>query len=91
MKATVILALVAHVKLFVDEPFGYLFHEVPSFRDYPIEDTGNPIEIHYRKEPCQSRRPGRKWLGYDILSYEEAFARKGRAREPARIEGKGGE
>ena len=59
----VIAALVADVKLFVDLLFGYLFHEGPSFRDYPIEDTGDPIEVHYRKVPCQSRRTGKKWAG----------------------------
>jgi hypothetical protein len=36
VKASVIAALVANVKLFVDLPFGYLFHEVPSLRDYVI-------------------------------------------------------
>lgn len=59
VKASVIAALVANVKIFVDLPFGYLFHEVPSLCDYPREDTGNPIEIHYRKGPCQSRRLGK--------------------------------
>jgi hypothetical protein len=51
VKPSVIAALVANVKLFVDLPFGYLFHEVPSLRDYPREDTGDLMKVPYRKGP----------------------------------------
>jgi hypothetical protein len=68
VKTAVIAALFADVKLFADLPFNYLFHKVPSFRDNPMEDTGDSIKVPYRKEPSQSRRPGKNGGQYDTLS-----------------------
>ena len=69
VKAAVIAALVADVKLFVDFLFGSLFHEVPSFCDYPIEDTGDLIEVPYRKGRPGQGGPGKNgWVICDTLS-----------------------
>jgi len=73
VKASVIAALVADVKLFADLPFNYLFHKVPSFRDNPTGDTGDSMKVPYRKEPSQSRRAGKNGGQYDTFRQKKHF------------------
>jgi hypothetical protein len=73
VESAVIPAAVADVKLFADLPFNYLFHKVPSFRDNPTGDTGDSIKVPYRKEPSQSRRPGKNGGQYDTFRQKKRF------------------
>jgi hypothetical protein len=73
VETAVILAAVADMKFFADFPFNYFFHEFLSFRDYPIENTGDLIEVPYKKELCQSRRSGKNEGQYDTLRRKKPF------------------
>jgi hypothetical protein len=63
VKASVIAALVADVKFFVDLPLGYLFHKVLSFRDYPIENIGDIMKVPYKKGAVLVKEAREIWVG----------------------------